>query len=167
MINFYCHLQYFACSSWTKWKVICKSLESDGVYVHVANNRLQIYYLYRRNSITHTKYSLNTANTESCNSLGHHRIIESLEQEETLKNPTSLQWTRQPMLDQVAQGPIQPCLESLQGQNIHLGNLFLTTLTVKDFFLISILNLLFLNLKPFPLVLSEQTLIKSLYHSFL
>ena len=45
-----------------------------------------------------------------------------------------------------------------------LGNLFqcLTTLTVKDFFLIRNLNLFSLSLKPFPLVLSPQTLQKRL-----
>ena len=50
-----------------------------------------------------------------------------------------------------------------------LGNLFqcLTALTVKDFFLISNLNLPSLSLKAFPLVLSPQTLLKSLSPSFL
>ena len=37
----------------------------------------------------------------------------------------------------------------------------LTTLTVKDFFLIPNLNLLSLSLKPFSLVLLPQTLLKS------
>ena len=43
------------------------------------------------------------------------------------------------------------------------SNLFqcLTTLTVKDLFLISNLNLPSLSLKPFPLVLSLQTLLKT------
>ena len=42
---------------------------------------------------------------------------------------------------------------------ITLGNLFqcLTTLTVKDFFLISNLNLPSLSFKPFPLVLLSKT----------
>ena len=44
-----------------------------------------------------------------------------------------------------------------------LGNLCqcLTTLIIKYFFLISNLNLLSLSLKPFPLVLLPQTLLKS------
>ena len=44
-----------------------------------------------------------------------------------------------------------------------LGNLFqcLTTLTVKNFFLTSSLNLPFSSLKPFPLVLSLPVLIKN------
>ena len=50
-----------------------------------------------------------------------------------------------------------------------LGNLFqcLTTLTVKYFFLISNLNLPSISLKPFPLVLSPQTLLMNLSPSFL
>jgi len=48
-----------------------------------------------------------------------------------------------------------------------VGNLFLTTLTVKDFFLVSNLNLPSLCLKPFPLVQSPQTLLKSLSPSFI
>jgi len=50
-----------------------------------------------------------------------------------------------------------------------LGNLFqsLTTLTVKNFFLISHLNLPSFSSKPFPLVLSLQTLVKSRSPSFL
>ena len=79
-----------------------------------------------------------------------HRLIESLELEETFKRH----------LVQL------PCLESLQGWDINhiTGNLFqcLTTLTVKDFFLISNLNLASLNLKAFPLALSPQTLLKNL-----
>jgi len=43
----------------------------------------------------------------------------------------------------------------------------LTTLTVKYFLLISSLNLLFISLKPLPLVLSKQTQLKSLSLSFL
>jgi len=50
-----------------------------------------------------------------------------------------------------------------------LGNLChcLTTLMVKDFFLISSLNLPSFSLKSFPLVLSQQALLKSLSLSFL
>jgi len=43
----------------------------------------------------------------------------------------------------------------------------LTTLTLKNSFLISILNLLSLDMKPFPLVQSQQTPLKSLSSSFL
>ena len=50
-----------------------------------------------------------------------------------------------------------------------LGNLFhcLTTPIIKNFFLISNLNLHSFRLKPFPLVLSQQILLKSLSSSFL
>ena len=50
-----------------------------------------------------------------------------------------------------------------------LGNLFeyLTTLTVKNLFLISNLNLLSFSLKPIPLVLSPHSLITSTSSSFL
>jgi len=49
-----------------------------------------------------------------------------------------------------------------------LDNLFqcLTTLTAKNLLLISNLNCLSFSLKPFPLVLSQQTLLKSLFPSF-
>ena len=50
-----------------------------------------------------------------------------------------------------------------------LCNLFQcsTTLIIKNFFLISSRNLPSHSLKPFPLVLSQQTLLKSLSSSFL
>ena len=50
-----------------------------------------------------------------------------------------------------------------------LGNLFqcFTTLSVKNAFLISSLNLPSFSLKPSPLVLSQQPLLKSLTSSFL
>jgi len=69
------------------------------------------------------------------------------------------------ILDQAAQGPIQPGLEYLQGRGIHnlSGSLcqHLTTVSVKNFPLTSNLNLLSFNLKPFPLVLLLSTLPKS------
>ena len=72
-------------------------------------------------------------------------------------------------LDQVAQNPIQPCLEHFQGWGIHnfLGNLFqcLTTFTVNNFFLIS--NLPSFSLKPLPLVLSLHALVNSPSPAFL
>ena len=75
------------------------------------------------------------------------------------------------ILDQAAQGPIQPGLEHLQGWGIHSlsGQLFqhLTTLIVKNFPLISKLKLPSFNLKPFPLVLLLSTLSKSLLPSCL
>ena len=43
----------------------------------------------------------------------------------------------------------------------------LTTLSLKDFFLISNLNIPSFSSKPFPLVLSQQTLLKNLFPSFL
>ena len=51
----------------------------------------------------------------------------------------------------------------------NLGNLCqcLITLIVKNFFLISNLNLLYFSLRPFPLILSQQILLKSLFPSFL
>ena len=71
---------------------------------------------------------------------------------------------RQPA-DQAAQSHIQPGLECLQGWGIHslLGQPVqcVTTLWVKNFLLISNLNLPCLSLKPFPLVLSLSTLINS------
>ena len=64
---------------------------------------------------------------------------------------TLLQCTGTPQLDQAAQGLIQPGLESLQGRGInHISGQPVpvpTTLSVKDFFLISNLNLPSLNLK--------------------
>ena len=60
-------------------------------------------------------------------------------------------------------------ISSDRASSISLGNLFhcLTTLTVKDFFLVSNLNLPSLSLKPLPLFLSQQPLLKSLSSSFL
>jgi len=67
--------------------------------------------------------------------------------------------------DQAAQSHIQPGLECLQGWGIHslLGQPVqcITTLCVKNFLLISNLNLPCLSLKPFPLVLSLFNLINS------
>ena len=67
--------------------------------------------------------------------------------------------------DQAAQSHIQPGLECLQGWGIHslLGQPVqcVTTLWVKNFLLISNLNLPCLSLKPFPLVLSPSTLVYS------
>ena len=71
---------------------------------------------------------------------------------------------RQPA-DQAAQSHIQPGLECLQGWGIHslLGQPVqcVTTLWVKNFLLISILNLPCFSFKPFPLVLSLSTLVNS------
>ena len=73
--------------------------------------------------------------------------------------------------DQAAQSHIQPGLECLQGWGIHslLGQPVqcITTLWVKNFFLISNLNLPCLSLKPFPHVLSLSTLVNSRYPSCL
>lgn len=77
-----------------------------------------------------------------------------------------------PQLVQAAQGLIQTCLESLQGQRdgasaTSLRNLFqcLTTPTVKYVFLIS--NVPSISLKSFHLVQSVHILLKSLSSSFL
>ena len=71
---------------------------------------------------------------------------------------------RQPP-DQAAQSHIQPGLECLQGWGIHslLGQPVqcVTTLWVKNLFLISNLNFPCLSLKPFPLVLSLSCCKKS------
>ena len=68
---------------------------------------------------------------------------------------------RQPA-DQAAQSHIQPGLECLQGWGIHslLGQPVkcVTTLWVKNFFLMSNLNIPCPSLKLFPLVLSLSTL---------
>ena len=69
------------------------------------------------------------------------------------------------ILDQAAQGPVQPVLEYLHGQSIHSlsGQLFqhLTTLLIKNIHLIANLNLPSFNLKPLPLVLLSSTLSKT------
>ena len=68
-------------------------------------------------------------------------------------------------LDRVAQSSIQSGLEHFQGRAsaASLGNLCqcFTTLMVKNFLLISNLNLPSFSLQPFPLVLSLHTLVKS------
>jgi len=73
-------------------------------------------------------------------------------------------------LDQVAQSPIQPALEHVRegAATASPGNLFqcFTTLTVQNFFLMSNLNLSSCSLKPLPLMLSLQALVKSLYLSY-
>ena len=67
-----------------------------------------------------------------------------------------------PQLDQVTYSLVSLALKVSSGRasTMSLGNVFqcLTTPTVKDFFLISNLNLLHFSLKPFCLVLSQQTL---------
>ena len=97
-------------------------------------------------------------------------IIDSLELEGTIYDDlVQLPHNEQgrPQLDQAAQNLIQPPLERYRAPTTSLGNLFqcLTTLTVKDFFLISNLNIPSSSLKPFLLVLSQQYLLKSLSFS--
>ena len=79
--------------------------------------------------------------------------------------PTSCYVQGHQPADQAAQSHIQPGLECLQGWGIHslLGQHVPAHhhLCVKNFFLISNLNLLCLSLRPFPLVLSQATLINS------
>ena len=98
-----------------------------------------------------------------------YRITESSELEGTFKGHTvqlSCNEQGHAQLDQVVQGWIQPHPESLQGQGFyHISGKpvpAFTALTAKDFFFIYNLHLLSLSIKPFPLVLSPQTLLKSL-----
>jgi len=104
----------------------------------------------------------------------NHKIIEWFGWERTFRghlaqSPCSEQGHLQ--LDQGAPSPIQPGLERFQrwASTISLGNLCqgFTTLTVKNFFLISSLNLPSLNLKPSSLVLFQQALLERLFPSFL
>lgn len=78
-------------------------------------------------------------------------------------------WAGTLPLDQVAQRPIHPGLEHYQDWGIHFTGqlvLCLSNLTVKNYFLISNLNLLSFRLKPFPIVLSVNALKKSPSPSF-
>ena len=104
-----------------------------------------------------------------------HRIIESLELEGFSKGPPvqrSCSEQGHAQVDQVAQGLIQPRVEMPLGMR-HRPYLWATHSSasspslVKDFFLLSSLNLPSLSLKPFLFVLSPQTLLKSLSPSFL
>ena len=71
-------------------------------------------------------------------------------------------------LDQVAQSLIQPALECIQGQGFHyLSGQPVPVSHHPCFFLITNPNVSFLSLKPLPLVLLPQTLLKSLSPSFL
>jgi len=98
-------------------------------------------------------------------SRGNHRMawVEKDHNDHLVPTPCYVQG-RQPA-DQAAQSHIQPGLECLQGWGIHslLGQPVqcITTLWVKNFLLISNLNLPCLSLKPFPLVLSLSTLVNS------
>ena len=65
-------------------------------------------------------------------------------------------------LDQAAQSHIQPGLECIHRWGIHNLSGY-----VKNFLLVSNLNLLCLGLKPFPLVLSLSTLVNSHSTSYL
>ena len=68
-------------------------------------------------------------------------------------------------LDEGAQSSVQPDLACLQGQGIqHLSGQYVS---IKNCFLLSNVNLPSFVLKPFPLVLSQQVLLKSLSPSFL
>ena len=107
--------------------------------------------------------------TESQN----HGIIEQFGLEGTFKgHPVQLPCNKQEQiqLDQVAWSPVQPELECSQGgaSTTSLGSTFqcFTTLLVKNFFCISSLDLPSFSLKPLPLVLSQQALLKSLSPSF-
>jgi len=79
--------------------------------------------------------------------------------------PTPLQWTGTPTWDQVLRAPSSLILSvSRDGASTtNLGNLCqcLTTCIIKNYFLISSLNLPSFSLKPSPPVLGQQILIKS------
>jgi len=101
-------------------------------------------------------------------------IVESFELEGTFKGhlvqlPCREQGHLQ--LDQVAQSPVQPGLECLQGWGTqHLSwqpPAVLHHHHHKKPVLISSPNVTFFSLKLFPVVLSQQTLLKSLSLSFL
>jgi len=105
--------------------------------------------------------------------LTFHRIIESLELEETFKgHPVQIPCNEQghPQLNQVFRAWSSLALKVSRhwASTTSPGNLSqcLTILTKKDFSLISNLNLLSSSLKPFPLVLSPQILLKILFPSF-
>ena len=73
-------------------------------------------------------------------------------------------------LHQVAQSPIQPDIECLQGWGIHHLSgqpVPVPHFIVKNLYLITSLNLPSSGLKPFPLVLSKPTLLQSLPPPFL
>jgi len=93
----------------------------------------------------------------------YYTTTESLELEGTFKDhPVQFPCNEQGhlQLDQVAHSLVQPHLQCLQARDFdHIQ--YLTPLFVKDFFLISNLNLPSLNLKPFSLFLSQQTLLES------
>ena len=104
----------------------------------------------------------------------NHRIIGSFELEGTFKDcPVQLPSNEQghPQLHQVLRAlPSLTSGVSRDGaSSTSLGNLChcLTTFIVKNFVLMSNLNLHSFSLNPFPLILSPQTLLKSLFPSFL
>ena len=98
--------------------------------------------------------------------LQYHRITDSLRWKGPLEviysNFTAVNRDTTARSDYPGSDPTSP---SPQGwaSTTSLGNLFqcLNTFTVKDFFLISNLNLPSLSLKPFPLVLPQQILLES------
>lgn len=100
-------------------------------------------------------------------------ITEPFEWEVTFKDhpsPTPLQWAEPWAVRPGAQSPILPDLEHLR--NTHpttspwnLSQCF-ATLTIRMFFIISSLDLPSFSLKRFSFVLSQQTLIRSLFSSF-
>jgi len=108
-----------------------------------------------------------------CQPFSHHLILESWNHRlvwvgRDLSRPSSPtpchgQGHLQP--DQGAQSPVQPGLEWFQGWGIsHLwAGQGLTTLSTNNFFLRSSLNLPSFSLKPSPVVLSLQALLKNLY----
>jgi len=98
----------------------------------------------------------------------NHRIFwvgRNLERSPSL---TPVQWTGTPTTPPGAQNTIQPDLECLHGWDIHhLSGQPVPLFHHPGSILIYNLNLPFNSLKPLPLVLSQQTLLKSLPPSFL
>ena len=104
----------------------------------------------------------------------YHRITQLFELEGTLKGHPVQPLCNEKgylQLHQVAQSP--SCLTlsvSMDGASTaSLGNLCqcLTTLIIRNFFPTSSLNIPSLSLKPFPQILSQQALLRSLSPSFL
>ena len=100
------------------------------------------------------------------------RILESYELEGTLEGPSSPNPCNEQghlQLHQVAQSPVQPDLECLQGWSIHCLSgqpVPVPHHSYYNFFLISNLNLFSSSLNLFRLVLSQQTVLKTLSITF-
>ena len=156
---------------WKQIALCCSEKEPP----EISLNYPRILYCHKQCSYILTQHSLALTDIfkflkafEVCIHSQNHRLARVGRDLKDCKSPTRHRQGHQPphsIPAQVVQGPIQPGLEHLQAQSIHSlsGQLFqhLTTLTVKNFPLISNPNLPSFNLKPFPLVLPLSTLSKS------